>query len=59
MHDAKMKIFVISKFSSSNKTQIKKFNYFLINSIAVDALNKKKFAFKNLLKLLKIIDFTK
>ena len=42
-----------------NKTKIKKFDHFSMNSIAIDALNKKKFAFKNSLKLLKIIDFTK
>ena len=59
MHDAKMKIFVTQKFSSSSKTQIEKFDHFSANSIAVDASNKKKFAFKNSLKSLKIIDFMK
>ena len=39
MHDAKIKTFVTFKFSSSNKTQIEKFDYFSINSIAINALN--------------------
>ena len=39
IHTAKMKTFVIFKSLSLNKTQIKKFDYFLINSIAIDALN--------------------
>ena len=59
MHDAKMKTFITSKSSSLNKTQIKKFDHLLTNSIAVDTLNEKKFAFKNLLKSSKIINFTK
>ena len=59
MHNAKIKIFVTSKSSSSNKTQIEKFDHFLINSVAVNASNKKKFAFKSSLKLSKVIDFTK
>ena len=41
-----------------NKAQTKKFDYFLINSVAVDASNEKKFAFENFLKLLIIINFT-
>ena len=59
MHDAKIKIFIILKFSLLNKTQIEKFNYFLINSIAINALNEKKFIFKSLLKSLKVINLTK
>ena len=47
MHDAKIKTFIILKFSSSNKTQIEKFNYFSADSIAINALNEKKFTFKN------------
>ena len=41
-----------------NKTQIEKFDHFSTNSIAVDVLNEKKFAFKNFLKSSIIIDFT-
>ena len=58
MHDAKMRILVTQKFSSLNKTQIEKFNHFSTNSIAIDALNKKKLAFENSLKSSIIIDFT-
>ena len=57
MHDAEMKFLITSKFSLLNKTQIEKFNYFSANSIVVDASNEEKFAFKNSLKLSKIIDF--
>ena len=59
MHNAEIKISVTLKFLLLNKTQIKKFNHFLTNLIAVNALNEKKFVFKNLLKLLKVIDFIK
>ena len=59
MHNTEIKIFVTQKFLSSNKTQIEKFNHFSVNLITVDALNKKKFAFKNSLKSLKVINFTK
>ena len=59
MHDTKMKIFIILKFSSSNKTQIEKFDHFSTNSVAIDALNEKKFAFKNSSKSSKVINFTK
>ena len=58
IYDVKMKIFVTQKFSSSSKIQIKKFNHFLTDSIAVNASNEKKFAFENFLKSLIIIDFT-
>ena len=50
MYDAKIKILVTQKFSSLNKTQIEKFNHFLTNSVAIDASNEKKFAFKSSLK---------
>ena len=50
IHNAKIKISVILKFLSSNKTQIKKSDHFLMNLITIDALNEKKFAFKNSLK---------
>ena len=59
IRESKMKTFVILKFSSLNKTQIKKFDHFLTNSIAINVLNQKKFAFKNSLKLSKIINFMK
>ena len=56
MHDTKMKTFIISKFLSSNKAQIEKFNYFSTNSIAVNVLNERKFTFKSSLKLSKVIN---
>ena len=59
MRKFKTKTFITSKFSLLNKTQIKKFDYFSVDSIAVDALNEEKFAFKNLLKSSKIINFIK
>ena len=59
IYNAKIKIFVISKSSSSNKAQIKKFDHFSTNLIAIDALNEEKFAFESSLKLSKVIDFTK
>ena len=59
IYNAKMKTFVTSKSSSLNKTQIKKFNHFSTNLIAIDASNEKKFAFKNSLKSSKIINFIK
>ena len=59
MRKQEMKTFVILKFSLLNKTQIEKFNHFSANSVAVDVLNEKKFAFKNSLKSSEIINFTK
>ena len=41
IREQKMKTFVLSKFLSLNKTQIEKFDHFLINSITVDVSNKK------------------
>ena len=40
MRDIKMIICITLKSLSSNKTQIKKFDYFAINSIAIDILKK-------------------
>ena len=57
IREQKIKIFVTSKFSSLNKTQIEKSDHFSTNSIAVDASSEEKFAFKNSLKSSKIIDF--
>ena len=59
IHDLKMITLVTLKFSSSNETQIEKFEHFLTNSIAVEISSQKQSAFKNSFEsLIKIIHHT-